>query len=160
MLLAGIDLAWNGEKNPSAIAVGDLAGDSLVLANVEPAVTGMSEVLAHLTAREGLSGVAIDAPLIIRNQQGQRVCERDVSREYGSRGAGNLLDLAVKATRLRASVGEISSAMEAEWGRVLDGLFFIRRMTPNTIHEPGRGLESAQGALRSGLVTDPRNKAV
>ena len=88
MLLAGIDLAWNGEKNPSAIAVGQLDGDSLVLAGVEPAVVGMSEVLARLGSREGLSGVAIDAPLIIRNQQGQRVCERDVSREYGSRGAG------------------------------------------------------------------------
>ena len=32
-------------------------------------------------------------------------------------GDGNLLDLAVKATRLRATVGEISSAMETEWGR-------------------------------------------
>mgnify|MGYP001817820956 FL=1 len=88
MLLAGIDLACNGEKNPSAIAIGELADDSLVLAGVEPAVVGMSEVLARLGSREGLSGVAIDAPLIIRNQQGQRVCERDVSREYGSRGAG------------------------------------------------------------------------
>jgi methylmalonyl-CoA mutase len=32
-------------------------------------------------------------------------------------GEGNLLDLAVKATRLRATVGEISSAMEREFGR-------------------------------------------
>lgn len=32
-------------------------------------------------------------------------------------GKGNLLDLAVKATRLRASVGEISFAMEREFGR-------------------------------------------
>jgi methylmalonyl-CoA mutase len=32
-------------------------------------------------------------------------------------GDGNLLDLAVNATRLRATVGEISSAMETEWGR-------------------------------------------
>jgi methylmalonyl-CoA mutase len=32
-------------------------------------------------------------------------------------GEGNLLDLAIKATRLRATVGEISSAMETEWGR-------------------------------------------
>lgn len=32
-------------------------------------------------------------------------------------GAGNLLDLAVKAARLRATVGEISDAMEAEFGR-------------------------------------------
>ncbi len=32
-------------------------------------------------------------------------------------GEGNLLDLAIKATRLRATVGEISTAMENVWGR-------------------------------------------
>lgn len=32
-------------------------------------------------------------------------------------GGGNLLDLAIKATRLRATVGEISFAMEREFGR-------------------------------------------
>jgi methylmalonyl-CoA mutase len=32
-------------------------------------------------------------------------------------GEGNMLDLAVEATRLRATVGEISDAMEAAWGR-------------------------------------------
>ncbi len=32
-------------------------------------------------------------------------------------GAGNLLDLAIKAVRLRATVGEISDALEAVWGR-------------------------------------------
>lgn len=33
------------------------------------------------------------------------------------KGEGNLLDLAVKATRLRATVGEISEALEKEYGR-------------------------------------------
>jgi len=32
-------------------------------------------------------------------------------------GEGNLLDLSVKAVRLRATVGEISDALEAAWGR-------------------------------------------
>ncbi|MCG3169320.1 MAG: Methylmalonyl-CoA mutase [Pseudomonadales bacterium] len=32
-------------------------------------------------------------------------------------GEGNLLDLAIRATRARATVGEISSALEREWGR-------------------------------------------
>jgi len=32
-------------------------------------------------------------------------------------GGGNLLDLAIKATRLRATVGEISDALEKVWGR-------------------------------------------
>ncbi|MEM8594219.1 MAG: methylmalonyl-CoA mutase [Pseudomonadota bacterium] len=37
--------------------------------------------------------------------------------EAAETGNGNLLDLAIKATRLRATVGEISDAMEAEFGR-------------------------------------------
>jgi methylmalonyl-CoA mutase len=32
-------------------------------------------------------------------------------------GAGNLLDLSIKATRLRATVGEISDALEKAWSR-------------------------------------------
>ena len=32
-------------------------------------------------------------------------------------GAGNLLDLSIKAVRLRATVGEVSDALEAAWGR-------------------------------------------
>ena len=35
----------------------------------------------------------------------------------GARGSGNLLDLAVKAARAKATVGEISDAMEAVFGR-------------------------------------------
>ncbi len=35
----------------------------------------------------------------------------------GARGNGNLLDLAVKAARLKATVGEISDALEAVYGR-------------------------------------------
>jgi methylmalonyl-CoA mutase len=35
----------------------------------------------------------------------------------GARGGGNLLDLAVKAARAKATVGEISDAMEAVYGR-------------------------------------------
>ncbi|MFO0958873.1 MAG: methylmalonyl-CoA mutase [Isosphaeraceae bacterium] len=37
--------------------------------------------------------------------------------EAARSGEGNLLDLAVKATRVRATVGEISDALEKVWGR-------------------------------------------
>ncbi len=37
--------------------------------------------------------------------------------EAARAGAGNLLDLSIKAVRARATVGEISSALEAVWGR-------------------------------------------
>ena len=37
--------------------------------------------------------------------------------EAAKNGSGNMLDLAIKATRLRATVGEISDALEKVWGR-------------------------------------------
>jgi methylmalonyl-CoA mutase len=38
-------------------------------------------------------------------------------RQAAKTGTGNLLDLAIQATRARATVGEISMALELEWGR-------------------------------------------
>jgi len=41
----------------------------------------------------------------------------DALTDAAKTGQGNLLDLAIKAVRLRASVGEISDALEKVWGR-------------------------------------------
>ena len=41
----------------------------------------------------------------------------DALTQAAKTGKGNVLDLAVKAVRLRATVGEISDALEKEWGR-------------------------------------------
>ncbi len=41
----------------------------------------------------------------------------DCAGDAATAGTGNLLDLAVKAMRLRATVGEVSDALEAAWGR-------------------------------------------
>lgn len=87
MILAGVDLAWQSEKNPSAIAYGHLTGDALVVSALEPAIYGIDEVLSSLRNTEGLQGIAIDAPLIINNDQGQRPCEKGIGRTYGSRHA-------------------------------------------------------------------------
>ncbi|MEZ9668510.1 DUF429 domain-containing protein [Vibrio breoganii] len=87
MKLAGIDLAWQGEKNPSAIAIGTLHGTHLTLDELEPVVYGMSAVLDIINSQQELNGIAIDAPLIIENQTGQRECEKSLSRNYGSRKA-------------------------------------------------------------------------
>lgn len=45
MKLAGIDLAWHSDKNPSAIAIGALSGRNLILDQLEPAIFGMSNIL-------------------------------------------------------------------------------------------------------------------
>ena len=85
--LAGVDLAWT-PKRSTAVAVGNLSGDSLQLTEVHEALWGAAEVLDVLGSIPHLHGIAIDAPTIINNPTGQRPCETAVSRAYGSRHAG------------------------------------------------------------------------
>ena len=87
MQLAGVDLAWQCEKNPSAIAFGVVEGGVLHVTSLDQAVLGLESVFSRLAARD-LHGIAIDASLIINNSSGQRPCEREIGRVYGSRGAG------------------------------------------------------------------------
>ena len=85
--LAGIDLAWQGESNPSAIAVGTLDGNKLELEEVIPAITGLSQIFDCLHGMDNLTGLAIDASLIINNKHGKRACELELSKVYSSRWA-------------------------------------------------------------------------
>lgn len=85
MVLAGLDLAWQSDKNPSAIAWGKIENNVLTVDKIEPAVYGIDSVCDILNNIDGLIGVAIDASLIINNESGQRLCETEISRTYGSR---------------------------------------------------------------------------
>ncbi len=87
MYLAGIDLAWQSERNSSGIAISELQERRLELVELHPPVFGIENVARLSTYEYKVSGIAIDAPLIINNDSGQRVCEKEVGREYGSRGA-------------------------------------------------------------------------
>lgn len=87
MYLAGIDLAWHSENNPTAIAKGHLNDNELTLTSIEPAITGVDSIIELLTQNPKPVGIAIDAPLIINNKQGQRECEKALSKDYGSRKA-------------------------------------------------------------------------
>jgi methylmalonyl-CoA mutase len=55
----------------------------------------------------------------VRADRDESVCQAtlDALTAAGESGAGNLLTLAVDAARARASVGEISDALEKPWGR-------------------------------------------
>ena len=87
MLLAGVDLAWQSAKNPSAITIGNLNSKQISVTAVLTDIIGTNTVIKALTSVEGLRGIAIDAPLIMRNRTGQRICEKELSSLYGSRGA-------------------------------------------------------------------------
>ncbi len=82
----GIDLAWRDGKKPSGAAA--LKGDRQRARLVDAALVPCADVLAYVERHtRGSTVVAIDAPLVIRNETGQRHCETLVSRSYGAREA-------------------------------------------------------------------------
>lgn len=86
-IIAGVDLAWMGTRNPTAIAVGEVQSGVVELSSVFEGLYGTQAVIDALDGIVDLHGVAIDGPLIIRNQTGQRECERMIGVTYGSRKA-------------------------------------------------------------------------
>lgn len=83
--LAGVDLAWKSKINGTAVALGRLEGNTLELADIKSQLMEVDQVRAAISS--DVQGVAIDAPLVINNQSGQRACETMVGREYGARKA-------------------------------------------------------------------------
>jgi len=87
MILHGIDLAWQSDKNATAISTGTLESGVLTVTRIMDGLYSLQSVIGAVGDFPGSTGVAIDAPLIVRNQSGQRPCEREVGKAYGSRKA-------------------------------------------------------------------------
>lgn len=85
--IAGVDLAWMGTRNPTAIAVGKVEPCGVELISILKGLYGTKSVLDALDGIRDLHGVAIDGPLIIKNRTGQRDCERQIGVAYGGRKA-------------------------------------------------------------------------
>ncbi len=80
----GIDLAWSA-RNRTGLAVVDDEGRLLASGNA----TTDAEIDAWLTENAPAPRtVGIDAPLIVPNETGQRIAEREIGRAYGRFGAG------------------------------------------------------------------------
>lgn len=86
--LAGVDLAWVSDNNPTAIAYGVLDGNELIINGIVENLFGVDAIVDALSSLEDLHGIALDASLIINNVTGQRPCEREITRDYGSKKAG------------------------------------------------------------------------
>jgi predicted RNase H-like nuclease len=84
----GIDLAWRGGKNTSAVTIAKLEDNELHVVKVIPSIAKWTDVLRLLNELDDVRGIAIDAPLIVKNTSGQRSCERELNKEYSGRHAG------------------------------------------------------------------------
>lgn len=84
----GVDFAWQSERNATGIAVahGDERGAAVI--DIASGVRGLDDVVAAVEQYAAQDTVvAIDAPLIIRNEAGRRPCETEISRRFGGRHA-------------------------------------------------------------------------
>ena len=78
----GIDLAWQSDKNHSGGAV--LEGDqtAVALREVSSGLCSLADVEAFIDRNVGPDTVvAVDAPLVIKNFDGQRPCETEIGRQ-------------------------------------------------------------------------------
>lgn len=88
MFFVGIDLAWS-EKNKSGVAV--LEGTKKQATFIHGAVVQSDdEILAFVRehVKDDSTFVAVDAPLIVPNQQGRRVAEKVVGELFRKYHAG------------------------------------------------------------------------
>lgn len=125
----GIDLAWQSAKNHSAIAVARGGAGGAVLVDHSEGITstaGVADyVLSHATAN---TVVAIDAPLVIANERGQRPAEQAISTRFSSRHAGAYST----SLRLYPNAGSVQLA------RLLDQKGFVQVADPGQAkYRPG-----------------------
>jgi predicted RNase H-like nuclease/cytidine deaminase len=124
----GVDLAWI-KRNPSGVAIleGDRSGASLVQVGIlYPEVSVSEFVCANATAN---TVVAIDAPLIIVNEKGQRSCETAIGRRFGSRDASchtsnlglfpNAASVALSSELAAAGFVHVDPAQPQQHGRLM-----------------------------------------
>lgn len=97
----GVDLAW-GERRASGVAV--LRGEAGRLQFVSAGTAHTTDEIA--SAIRGLPGprvIAIDAPLVVQNPTGMRLCDRRVTQIYGRFHAGTYpANLQILKGRVRA----------------------------------------------------------
>ena len=85
----GIDLAWQTEKNHTGAAAFRGDADCVEFLALSSGIGSTAAILDFLDEHESAETViAVDAPLIIRNETGMRPCEKLVSSRFGRFHAG------------------------------------------------------------------------
>ncbi len=84
--------------------------DAIETRDIDNAMVRDTQVARLQAVRAARDGAAVQAAL-----DALTACAE--SGEHGERAEGNLLDLSIRAMRLRATVGEVSDSLEKAWGR-------------------------------------------
>ena len=85
----GVDLAWQGTRNHSGIAVAIQNESGAILTALSDGITSFESAAGFIAGHASANTVvAIDAPLVITNATGRRRCETLISRKFGARHAG------------------------------------------------------------------------
>lgn len=111
----GLDLAWRGNRHTSALAVMRGDAERLELIQVLESLRSDDDVALAIVQQSTPDTVlAIDAPLVITNMLGQRLCETAIGRRFGH------ADASAHTTNLRAfpdarSVRLTKRLMDAGW---------------------------------------------
>jgi predicted RNase H-like nuclease len=89
MRFIGLDLAWSSRNNSAAVALEAEDGRANWIAHCER-LGHDEEVVAFVreAAGDGSALVAIDAPLIVPNEEGARPVDREITHLFGRCGAG------------------------------------------------------------------------
>ncbi|HJQ35813.1 MAG TPA: DUF429 domain-containing protein [Thermoanaerobaculia bacterium] len=84
----GVDFAWQSERNATGIAVAHGENRGAEVVHIASGVRGMDDVVAVIELHAAQNTViAIDAPLIVRNEIGRRPCETEISKRFGAKHA-------------------------------------------------------------------------
>lgn len=177
----GVDLAWQSDKNHSGVVVARGSVDGAQLIACSNGLATLEGVVAYIVkyATEN-TVVAIDAPLIINNQTGQRPCETLIGQRFGAQHASahtSNLKLYPNAGSVRFeamlksegfSHGPIPSADRFKSGKwifevyphpaqiVLFGLERIIKYKKGTVSQKKYGLDTLRGfILDRFLCSDP-----
>jgi predicted RNase H-like nuclease len=106
----GIDLAWSA-NNPSGVCA--LSSDGHVVD--EGTLVTDADLLQWIRVHSAASAtLAVDAPLLVPNEDGRRPCENEVSAVYGSRHAGPHSANRALMTRVNGTIRGEDLAAELE----------------------------------------------
>jgi predicted RNase H-like nuclease len=90
MRFIGLDLAWGEKNNTAATVLETTSGGAIAsLVDFRERLQSDEDILQYLipNAPDGAC-LAIDAPLIVRNPEGARPVDKEVTRRFGRYGAG------------------------------------------------------------------------